>query len=123
MPRILGLNELTADKIDDFIRAADENVVIECKEGSEVPLQYFMTNGLVSVHLDPNLTIKVEKTLYLRVANRKCYASFDLVNWDKASRVLDSGNVNVNVKVNPSTNKPGYTIETTISPSFEPSFD
>lgn len=116
MPRILGLNELTPDKIDEFVHAKDSDVVLECREGTEIPLRYFVTNGIFSLHLDPNLTVKVEKTIYLRVVGKKCYASYDLVNWDKASHVLDNNNVNVNVKVNPSKDKAGYTIETTISP-------
>ena len=113
MPRILSFDQLSFNNIQEFIRMKDSDVIVELREGTTVPLQFLAKNRILSAMIDPNLVIKVDKTCYLRVVNKKCYMSEDLVQWEKAGRFMDGESV---VRVVPSTNKPGLTIEASIVP-------
>ena len=113
MLRILSFDQLSFDSIQEFAHMKDSDFIVELKEGTAVPLQFLAKTRILSAMIDPNLVIKVDKTCYLRVINKKCYMSEDLVQWEKAGKFMDGQPV---IRVIPSTNKPGLTIETSIVP-------
>lgn len=113
-PRIVSASELTVDKIQGLIQSKNSDVIVELTEGTAIPLQFLLKNRIFSAALDPNLMFKVDKTCYLRVVNKKCYMSEDLVNWQKAGKFLDGTPM---VQLTPSTNKPGFVLQTDLVPS------
>lgn len=112
-PRIISLHTLSFETIQELIHSKNSDSIIEFTEGAAIPLQFLMKNRVLSAMIDPNLMFKIEKTCYLRVVNKKCYMSEDLVHWEKAGRFM-SGKQTMQIK--PNTNKPGFTLETTIDP-------
>lgn len=119
-PPILASNELSLEQIQEFTHAENSSFTIAVKEGLTVPLQFLMKTTVFSALLDPNLTLSVDRTFYLRVVDKKCYLSQDLVNWEKASKFLNGSSA---VRLVPSTNKPGLTLETEIVPYSDDSTD
>lgn len=112
-PRMLPFDQLSFDNIQEFIYKKDSDFTIELREGTTVPLQCLAKTRVLSAMIDPNLVIKVDKTCYLRVVNKKCYMSEDLVQWEKAEKFMDGKSV---LRFIPSTNKPGLTLEASIVP-------
>jgi hypothetical protein len=70
---IIPLTELTPESTD---------IAVYCQEGTELPLKLFAKTKLFSLAWLPNLTIRVEKTCYVRWYHGELYGSFDLENWD-----------------------------------------
>lgn len=116
VPRIISLIEISPEKIQEFISSRNPNFVVELKEGNSLPLQFLTKTRVFSALLDPNLTIQVDKTCYLRIVNKKCYMSEDLVKWEKAEKFLNGEST---IRFYPSTNKPGFVLESNIVPFRE----
>jgi len=112
-PRIVPLSELSYEKIRELLHCQNSPFTVELKHGAVVPLQFLTRNRVFSAMLDPNLTFKIEKTCYLRVVNKQCYLSDDLVHWQKPGRFLDG---EAAYELKPGINK-GFLLETTLVPS------
>jgi hypothetical protein len=112
-PRIVSAAELTFDKIQELIQSKNSDFTLELKEGTMLPLQFLVKNRIFSAMIDPNFTFKVDRTCYLRIANKKCYMSEDLVHWQKAEKFFDGKST---IQLTPSTNKPGFVLETNVVP-------
>lgn len=112
-PRVVSAEELSFDKIQKFIQSKNSDFSVELKEGTTFPLQFLVKNRVFSAMIDPNLVFNVDKTCYLRVVNKKCYISEDLVQWQKAGKFLDGKST---VQLTQSTNKPGFVLQTDVVP-------
>lgn len=98
--KIIPITELSkADMAQAFFGGGVQNIAVECKEGMELPLKYFGNFGPFSVKFLPNLSIKVEKTCYIRMGGRKAYISYDLENWQSLSRTIE-GMPMADIKIN-----------------------
>ena len=111
-PRIVPLSELSFEKIQELTRSTTSDYIVEFKEGTTVPLQFLTKTRLLSALIDPNLTLKVEKTCYFRVVDKKCYMSEDLTHWEKTSKFLEGKST---IQIKPSA-KGGLMLEATIAP-------
>ena len=80
---------LTSGKLPD--------TALEFQAGSELPVRYLLRHNLLSLSYDPKLTIKVEKTCYLRFVGKKVYMSLDLVEWHKPKEFFDLEQLDVDV--------------------------
>jgi hypothetical protein len=116
-PGIISFSELSLEKMQEFIKSEDSGSIIEFKEGTSIPIQFLTKNRVCSVLLDPNLTLSVDKTCYLRIVNSKCYMSEDCINWKKA-RDFMTGEATA-VQLNLSSNKPGIVLESNVRSAEE----
>ncbi len=79
------------------------NIAIEYPEGIEIPFKFKGKVDFASVNLDPNLSIKLEKTCYLRFIKThgyctervRIYRSCDLKTWRKAGHFKNEGIFNI----------------------------
>lgn len=85
---VIALNELSSDLLEELLNGERPDLVIECKEGASLPIRFFHHLGFASVKCSPNLTVKLEKSCYLRIDGKKAYMSNDLATWEKASRFM-----------------------------------
>lgn len=111
-PRILSINELSYERIQELIQSKDSDFMIALEEGASFPLKFLLKHRLFSSMLDPNLSFTVAKTCYLRVVNKKCYISEDLIHWEKTSRLLSGKS---KLQLVPNEDKPGFTLQTTLT--------
>lgn len=114
--RIVPWNELSIDKIQQFTHSKNSDFTVQLKEGTMVPLQFVTKNRTLSALIDPNLMIRVDKTCYLRIVDKKCYMSEDLVQWQTAGKFMEG---ETTFRFAPSTNKPGLVLEQEIVPYAE----
>lgn len=113
-PRVLSVSELSMEKILELAQSKHWDCILHLKEGNMVPLQFLMKTSLLSARIDPNLSLKVEKTCYFRVANKKGYFSEDLVHWEKGSDYFFSGTPSHQLK--PTANNSGLVLESSLVP-------
>lgn len=117
---ITSLDDLNFEDIQKLIQSKKCDITIELREGAIVPLKFLMKNRNFSAMIDPNLVFRVEKTAYLRLMNKKCYMSEDLVHWEKAGKF--TGGLPV-FQLKPNATQPGLTLEANIVPYEEIVFD
>jgi hypothetical protein len=121
-PKITQMVELTAiDPIllNELVLGLHPDVVIECREGTTLPLKFLQNYELFSVKWVPNLTLHVNQHCYFRCVGKKPYMSQDLITWEKASKLLD-----VTYKVNVTIDaESGILLETNTTPSTEDDHD
>ena len=115
-PRVLAMHELSLEKIQEFIHARNSEFAVELREGIAVPLQFLMKSPLLSAVIDPNMVVRIEKTCYLTVVNKKCYMSEDLVHWEKVSKFIDGNPI---IEIRPNKERSGLILETTFVPDLE----
>jgi len=97
--QVIALTQLDTALLNELLKGDHPEIAVECKEGTTIPVQFLQNTGLFGVELAPNLTIKVQKTCYLRVIKKSGYVSFDLVGWESAKHFF-SGKSKVNLKIN-----------------------
>jgi hypothetical protein len=87
--RIVSSTEVDSDFLKEMIAGAHPDIAVECQEGEAIPIRFAHSFGVFSVKLNPNLTLKVDKTCYLRFVRKKVYISEDLVSWKKLDSYCD----------------------------------
>lgn len=98
--KIITLDGLSTEMIEELLSSNHPDIVIECKEGAFVPLQFLYNVHIASLKYSPDLTLKVEKSFYLRFINKKAYMSEDLVIWEKPSKFIGiTGKTKAKLKV------------------------
>lgn len=98
--QVVSAIDLTPVEIQGLIEGMPSNIAIEFKEGNAIPLRFLFNYRIFSMKCDPNLSIKIHSTTYLRSIGRKLYMSTDLVNWNKAKDFFQ-GRWVPNVKISP----------------------
>lgn len=88
--RIVSADELSIEKINELINLKNWDFTLEFKEGTNFPIKFLTKARCFSAVLNPNLAFKVDKKCYLRVVNKKCYLSEDLVEWTKAGKFFNN---------------------------------
>jgi hypothetical protein len=96
---VIPFTELTVEKVKELIDGKYKDTAILCEEGTELPLKFLFKYGLFSVKHTPELTVKIERTCYIRrYLKKKVYMSYDLVHWENAEKFFKSEpNYNVGV--------------------------
>ena len=91
--QVVLITDLSSQMTKELLEGLHPNIAVECREGTELSFKYTGHFGLFSVNYNPNLSIKVEKTAYLRFINSSStkprirgYLSFDLKSWEKLSK-------------------------------------
>jgi len=112
-PRIVSLDEISFEQIQEAIQSKSSDVTLELREGTVIPLQFLLKHQVFSAALNPNLVFKAEKTCYLRIVNKKCYMSDDLIRWEKPGR-FTGGLPTLQLKQ--SVNNSGFVLETNLAP-------
>jgi hypothetical protein len=110
--KVVPLSHFTVTQLQEFILSHDSGFVLELQEGSSFPVQFLTKTPFISAMIDPNLTIKIEKTCYLRIAHKKLYMSEDLIHWEKANKMLDG---RPSFQLSPSQNQ-GLVVESHLVP-------
>ena len=95
--QVFPLADLNYEMTKELLEGKHPHMAIECREGVDLPFKYFGNFGLFSVNFAPNLSIKIEKTCYLRFVQKNRfngkksstsgYISFDLKKWEKIKDV------------------------------------
>ena len=88
IPQTVAVQELSAEQIQQFIRAKNSDIAIAVSKGMEIPLKFFTKTPILSAFCNPNFVIRTEKDLYFRMLRKKCYISEDLVHWKRADSCL-----------------------------------
>ena len=93
--QIVSLLELNETMVKNILEENHPEIAIECAQGTELPLKYLGNFGSISLHFDPNATIRLEEKCYFRMIKSKKskspmpYISFNLTNWEKFSSYLN----------------------------------
>lgn len=90
--RVVALTELDSPFIDELAVGKYPDVVIECKQGTELPVSLLHNYGHLSLKCIPNLTVKIEEPFYIRCLRKKTYISRDLITWEKAGKAFRGHN-------------------------------
>ncbi len=115
--RVISWTELSSGMIKELAVGLHPDVAIECTEGTTLPIQLLSHYNFFSLKLNPNLTITIDKSCYLRVINRKLYISQDLVHWEKAKKYFH-GRMNADVQIG--DEQSGVLVETALVPFLYP---
>ncbi len=105
--QILLLSEVTDPIWDDFWHGRLGDAVIECPEGSELPLIFKFKSNLFSLVEEP-LKLKVDRTFYLRYLGADFLFSLDAVDWWSFSQFF-RGKINADFDI--IDNEPEVSIE------------
>jgi len=107
LTEVVPLFGLNTPWVSEFVRGQHPEVAIECPAGVEIPLRLLQTNKYFQVGFAPNLSVKLQKTVFVRVVRNRAYISFDLEKWTRAKHFLEEaldGTANAQVKTNPADN-------------------
>jgi hypothetical protein len=123
--QVVLITDLSSQMTKDLLAGLHPNIAVECKEGTELPFKYAGHFGLFSVKFTPNLSVKLEKTSYLRFIrtrpdnpkSSRGYISFDLKSWEKLSK-YDVGNKR-DLNFGMSLDKSHVLLESKIAPQVE----
>jgi hypothetical protein len=125
--QVVLVTDLSSQMTKDLFAGLHPHIAIECKEGTELPFKYKGDFGLFSVNFAPNLSIKLEKTVYLRFVNVRPdrpewpkvrgFISFDLKHWEKASKFNKIRNPEFDFGISP--DKTHVLLESKIAPPVE----
>lgn len=90
--KIISLTDITPDVSMAILSGLHPEVAIECQSGTMLPLKYVCKLDFLTIVEEPNISFKIEKTLYVRIVKKgKCFVSFDLVTWEKPDlKLLDT---------------------------------
>lgn len=118
--RVITPAELKGDITKEFGLNPDlATMALEIKEGSTFPLHYLVNHKLFSIAINPNATLKANKTCYLRIYKKKVYVSEDLNSWDRGSKYLGRESFNIKIEDNPTS----VLLELNLAPAPEPTDD
>ncbi len=116
LKQVVSMADVDTQMIQEMILGLHSDLAIQCEAGAELPLRSLHHFGLFTVKHNPNLSMEVEKTCYLRCVKRKVYVSEDLITWEKPKDFF-SGKPEAKLKVDDA----GLLVETTLVP-FEEDF-
>jgi len=109
---IIPFTEVDSQLISELITGMHSDLVVECPEGTEVPISFLHNTPLFSLFCSPNLSVKVDKTCYLRFVKKKVYMSENATQWDKPSKFLE-GRYTAGLKID---KKSGLKVESAVTP-------
>ena len=112
--QVILLTDLTTELSKEILYGQHPYAAIECREGTHLPLRYLFNAGFFSVKFEPNLSIKLDKTCYIRIlSNGRGFLSFDLKNWSKPDMKL------LDTQIGFSPDKSHIVIETSENPDYK----
>lgn len=94
---IITLKDANQEVIKSLLDGTHSDVAIECEKGTMLPVKYLGNFKFLSLNCDPNLSVKLEETSYLRFIKKQVYMSHDLKNWEKANKFFKKVKLNVGV--------------------------
>ncbi|NNM43896.1 MAG: hypothetical protein HKM07_06090 [Chlamydiae bacterium] len=96
---IITLKDANQEVIKSLLDGTHSDVAIECEKGTMLPVKYLGNFKFLSLNCDPNLSVKLEETTYLRFIKKQVYMSRDrdLKNWEKANKFFKKMKLNVGV--------------------------
>lgn len=98
LEKVLSPEEITSELVQNLIQGMYPNVAIELKKGAAVPLHFLFKANIGAIAWNPNLTVQITSTSYLRGVNGKLFMSRDLTNWGKPKKFF-KGNLSQSVKM------------------------
>lgn len=108
---VIGLSELTYDRIEDFFAGKAPHVVLECTQGSILPFNISLASEFLALDgAEAPHTIKVLKTCFIKCVEGTFYFSADLQSW-KDFQGFFTGMIGVSLNVNDSSPEVGLNIE------------
>jgi|GEM_PF-2335217 len=86
---VVPFTSMNIEQVSTFAQGEAPDLAVICEAGTELPIKFLGNFKLFSISWAPNLIIKIEETFYLRCVGKKTYISFDLKEWESASKFLD----------------------------------
>ena len=96
--QVIPLTELSSEQIQELVLGQHPDIAVECSAGTSLPFRFLFNFKFFSASLDPNLTVKVDESFYLRFNGKKVYVSTDLINWSNLSSYI-GGPTTTNLKI------------------------
>lgn len=94
---VISLKDANQEVMKSLLEGTQSDVAIECEKGTMIPIKYLGNFKFLSLNCDPNLSVKLEETSYLRFIKKQVYMSRDLKNWEKANKFFKKIKLNVGV--------------------------
>ena len=94
---IISLKDANQEVMKSLFEGTHHDIAIECEKGTTIPVKYLGNFKFLSLNCDPNLSIKLQETSYLRFIKGKVYMSYDLKNWEDARKFFKKSKVTVGV--------------------------
>lgn len=88
--KVIQVTDLNSKIAEDFFRGKFPDTALECKKGIKLPIKIFANLNYLSLDFVPNLTVCTEKDCYIRFVGKKGYISYDLINWERAKKILNA---------------------------------
>ncbi len=115
--QIILLTDITPAISKELLAGRLPTTAVECRENMSLPVAYFMKAPFFSLECLPNLTVKIQKTCYVRFTEkRRGYLSGDLKSWEKIEPMLSTL---YDTTVGISADKAHLIVETSENPDFQ----
>lgn len=109
--QVVKLVDMNLELLQEYFSGMNDNVVLECSEGMNLPFNFTLQGEFLMLHTDEYKDcIRVLKTCYIRCKENNFIFSTDLQNWQEFSDFF-SGSLSVGVDVNEGAPKINLNIE------------
>lgn len=79
---IVPLTSTSEDGVLDLLEGAGKDAILECVEGSYLPLRLFIRGDILQVEEGaPLVMLRVQQTFYIKVEEESFFFSKDAVDW------------------------------------------
>ncbi|HSX12914.1 MAG TPA: hypothetical protein VLE96_00620, partial [Chlamydiales bacterium] len=82
----------------ELLNTENPNLALEFPKGNAIPVHFLVKSPFSILACNPNLTVQMTETTYLRIFRKKVYMSHDLDHWDRPERFFQ-GKVNSTAKM------------------------
>lgn len=78
---VINLTTLTPENLKDFLAETSTPFIVECPEGSMIPINIYIKGDFLDQESAPTLNLKIRKTCYIKNFQSSLLFSLDKANW------------------------------------------
>ncbi|MBN9376836.1 MAG: hypothetical protein J0H93_00520 [Chlamydiales bacterium] len=78
---LINLTTLTPENLKDFLAERNTPFILECPEGSIIPINIYIKGDFLDQESTTTLNLKIRKTCYIKHFHSTLIFSLDKINW------------------------------------------
>lgn len=78
---VINLTTLTPENLKDFLAETNTPFILECSEGSMIPINIYIKGDFLDQESASTLNLKIRKTCYIKNFQSSLLFSLDKANW------------------------------------------
>lgn len=83
---VIQASELTSELFQELLNQENPTLALELPKGNAIPVHFLVKSPFTIFACNPNLSIQVTETSYIRVFRKKLYMSNDLEHWERPEK-------------------------------------